>query len=116
MIPPYYTQRAIPRIESTGVVVNGTTNVRFTFRNHTMLLAPFVGILIVRINQAIPEGTTETLPIVFNSGDNDTNVITYNGEQLTVADFTGTGVYLFFYDAYGRTLQLIQRPATEPAP
>lgn len=107
MIPAYYTQRAIPRIESTGVNVT-TDKVQYTFRNHTMLLAPFVGILIVRLGQSTPSTTVGTEQVFFNSGDTDTPVIKLGGEPLRAADLPGTGVYLFFYDAYGKTLQLIQ--------
>lgn len=107
MIPPYYTQRAIPRVESTGVNVTAD-KVQYTFRNHTMLLAPFVGLLIVRLGHATPTGTSGTLPVVFNSGDTDTAVTKLGGQPLLAQDLVGTGVYLFFYDAYGKTLQLIK--------
>lgn len=107
MIPPYYTQRAIPRIESTGVNVT-TDKVQYTFRSHTMLLAPFVGIIIVKLGQATPSTTVGTEQVFFNSGDTDTPVTKLGGEPLKAADLPGTGVYLFFYDAYGKTLQLIQ--------
>lgn len=107
MIPPYYTQRAIPRIESTGVNVT-TDKVQYTFRSHTMLLAPFVGILIVRLGHATPAGTDGNLPVVFNSGDSDTNVTKLGGAPLLAKDLAGTGVFLFFYDAYGKTIQLIK--------
>lgn len=107
MIPAYYLQRAIPRIESTGVTV-ADGKVQYQFRSHTMLLAPFVGILIVRLGQATPPNTDGTLPIVFKSGDTETAVTKSGGETLKAADLAGTGVFLFFYDAYGRTLQLIK--------
>lgn len=109
MIPAYYmaNKLGIPRIESTGVNVT-SDKVQYTFRYHTQLLAPFVGILIVRLGQATPPSTDGTLPVVFNSGDGDAIVTKLGGEQLKAADLPGTGVYLFFYDAYGKTLQLIQ--------
>lgn len=109
MIPAYYlaNKLGIPRIESTGVNVT-TDKVQYTFRSHTMLLAPFVGILIVRLGQPTPPNTDGTLPVVFNSGDTDTAVTKLGGEPLKAADLPGTGVYLFFYDAYGKVLQLIQ--------
>ena len=104
MIPAYFMANigGIPRIESTGVVV-GTESVVFNFRSLNYPRRPFNGIVLVRLNQPIPEGTTATLPIVFNSQA----VTTYNGEPLTVADVAGTGVYLFYYDSASGTLQLI---------
>lgn len=38
-------KNGIPRLESTGVTV-GTTNVRFSFRNHPFLSAPFSGLIL----------------------------------------------------------------------
>lgn len=104
MIPAYFMANigGIPRVESTGVVV-GTESVVFSFRSLNYPRRPFNGIVLVRLNQPIPEGTTATLPIVFNSQA----VTTYNGEPLTVADVVGTGVYLFYYDSASGTLQLI---------
>lgn len=104
MIPAYFMANigGIPRIESTGVVV-GTESVVFNFRSLNYPRRPFNGIVLVRLNQPIPAGTTATLPIVFNSQA----VTTYNGEPLTVADVEGTGVYLFYYDSASGTLQLI---------
>ena len=109
MIPAYFMANinGIPRIESTGVAV-GTDSVVFNFRSHNYIRRPFNGLVLVRLNQAIPTGTTATLPIVFNSGNaNSQPVTTYNGEDLTVADIAGTGVYLFYYDSASSTLQLI---------
>lgn len=104
MIPAIFMANigGIPRIESTGVTV-GTESVVFSFRSLNYSRRPFNGIVLVRLNQPIPTGTTATLPIVFNSQA----VTTYNGEPLTVADVAGTGVYLFYYDSASGTLQLI---------
>ena len=104
MIPAIFMANigGIPRVESTGVVV-GTDSVVFSFRSLNYPRRPFNGIVLVRLNQPIPTGTTATLPIVFNSQA----VTTYNGEPLTVADVAGTGVYLFYYDSASGTLQLI---------
>lgn len=41
-------KNGIPRLESTGVTV-GTTNVRFSFRNHPFLSAPFSGLILFRL-------------------------------------------------------------------
>ena len=97
----------IPTLRSLSVSVT-TTDVRFEFRNHRNVGLPFRGIMVVSLAQAIPEGTTDTLPIVFTSeGSNPTNVTTFNGENVTVAQIEGTGVYLFWYESQTNTLQLL---------
>lgn len=103
MIPAIFmaNRGGIPRVESTGVVV-GTESVVFSFRTLNYPRSPFNGLVLVRLNQPIPTGTTATLPIVFNSQA----VTTYDGEPLTVAD-VAAGVYLFYYDSASGTLQLI---------
>lgn len=84
----------IPTLSSNSVSVS-TTNVAFDFNNHRNVGRPFRGLVIVRLAQAIPAGTTATLPIVFTSdGGNAKTVTTFNGEAVTVADIPGTGVYV----------------------
>lgn len=84
----------IPTLSSNSVSVT-TTGVNFDFNNHRNLGSSFRGLLIVRLAQAIPTGTTATLPIVFTSdGSNSTPVKTFNGAAVTVADIPGTGVYV----------------------
>lgn len=107
MIPSFYLQKAIARIESTGVSV-GTASVRYTFRNHPYINSNYNGIVIVRIGQDIPTGTTTTLPIVFNSGGQDMPVTLLDGVAMTAADIEGTGVYLFYYNSDNGTIQAIQ--------
>lgn len=110
MILPAYinvNQDGIPTISSKDVVVT-TANVQFSFNNHRNVGRPYRGLLIVRLAQAIPTGTATTLPIVFTTeGGNPQAVTTYNGEAVTVADITGTGIYLFWYENQTGTLQLL---------
>lgn len=97
----------IPTLSSNSVSVT-TSNVSFDFNNHRNIGRPFRGLLIVRLAQAIPAGTTDTLPIVFTSdGSNSTPVTTFNGEAVTVADIPGTGVYILWYESQSDTLQLL---------
>lgn len=97
----------IPAISSNSVSVS-TTAVSFDFYNHRNIGRAFRGLLIVRLAQAIPTGTTDTLPIVFTSdGSNPTPVTTFNGDPVTVADIPGTGVYVFWYESQTDTLQLL---------
>lgn len=71
-------------------------------------LEPFRGLLIVRLNQAIPTGTTTTLPVVFtSSGGNPQRLTGFNGADITVAQISGTGIYLCWFEHTTNTLQLL---------
>lgn len=103
----FVNTRGIPTIESIGVNV-GTDAVTFSFKNGAGRNTPFRGLLLVKIGQEIPAGTTSTLPIRFTSEIGGTNnVTTTGGANLTVAELPGTGVYLFYYDRFTDVLQVI---------
>jgi hypothetical protein len=108
IIPAYITVNGgIPTLSSNMVTV-GTTEVSFDFTNHRNVGRPYRGLVIVRLAQAIPTGTTATLPIQFTSaGNNAQAVTTFGGDVVTVADIPGTGVYLFWYESQTNTLQLL---------
>jgi hypothetical protein len=104
--PYQYTNiNGIPAIQSRGVKVTAD-NVTFSFRPDWDR-NPFRGVILVNIADEIPEGTTTTLPIMFTMAGNTMNVTTAGGDNLTVADFSGTGVYLVYYDRLSNVLQLI---------
>lgn len=107
MIPAIYlaNKRGIPRMESTGVTVN-TANVAYTFRAHNFT-TEFNGLVIIRINSAIPTGTTGTLPVVFTSERGTQQLTTIGGVDVTAADITGTGIYLCYYDQSSSILQVL---------
>lgn len=97
----------IPALRSTAVTVS-TTDVRFDFNSHRNVGRPFVGIIAVQLAQAIPTGTTTTLPIVFTTeGGNPATLTTYNGENVTVADIAGTGINLVWVDSQSGVVQLL---------
>ena len=96
----------IPRLQSTGVVV-GTTDVQFSFNADATFSRNFSGLVLVRLAQSIPSETTTTLPVVFSSSAGTQAVTTYNGAAVTVADITGSGIYLLYYDRATNVLQLI---------
>lgn len=93
-------------IASTGVVVN-TNNVVFSFKNHAFLSGYYRGTIFVNLMQAIPTGTTGTLPILFETNGSTQAVTKYNGAPLTVADVQGTGVYQFWFERDTNTLQMM---------
>ena len=93
-------KNGIPRLESTGVTV-GTANVRFSFRNHPFLSAPF------SLAQPVPAGTTGTLPVVFDTNGTTQDLTTIAGANVTASDITGTGIYLCYYESGSNTLQIL---------
>lgn len=109
LLPTYINvnQSGIPALRSLSVTV-GTNDVRFDFNNHRNVGRPFRGLLIINLAQIIPTGTTNTLPIVFTSGGgNVVNLTTFNGDPVTVANITGTGIYLAWYESQTDSLQLL---------
>lgn len=97
----------LPCLRSTAVTVS-TTEVRFDFNSHRNVGRPFVGVVVVQLAQAIPDGTTTTLPVVFTTeGGNPANLTTYDGANVTVADIAGTGVYLVWVDTQSGVVQLL---------
>lgn len=110
MILPAYinvNSGGIPTLRSLSVTVNASA-VQYDFNNHRNVGRPYRGLLIINLAQAIPTGTTATLPIVFTtSGGNEQPLVKLNGAPATVGDITGTGIYLVWYESQTNTLQLI---------
>ena len=109
LLPAYINvnQSGIPALRSLSVTV-GTTDVRFDFNNHRNVGAPFRGLIIINLAQAIPTGTTGTLPVLFTSdGGNAQPLTTINGDAVTAADITGTGIFLVWFENSTSTLQLL---------
>lgn len=97
----------IPCLRSTAVNVTAT-DVRFDFNSHRNVGRPFVGLVVVQLAQAIPTGTTGTLPVLFTTeSGNPTNVTTVSGDNVTAADITGTGVYLVWVNTQSGEVQLL---------
>lgn len=93
-------------IASTSVKVN-TSDVVFTFKNHAFVNANYRGTIFVNLKQAIPTGTTGTLPILFETNGATQAVTKFNGDALTVADVPGTGVIQLWFERDTNTLQLM---------
>ena len=108
MILPTYinvNQTGIPTVRSLSVTVT-STEVQFDFNNHRNIGRPFRGLIVINLAQQIPAGTSATLPIVFTAeGINPINLIGKDGNNVTVADIQGTGIYLVWHDS--NILQLI---------
>lgn len=101
----YANINGIPCIKTQTVVVS-TTSVTFKFAPD-FDGRPFRGLILVYISEAIPDGTTTTLPIQFSMAGTTSNLTVAGGDNVTVADIPGTGIYLVYFDRWADTLQLI---------
>jgi hypothetical protein len=107
----YININGIPTIKTQTVVVSDTA-VTFKFAPD-FDGRPFRGLILVYISEAIPEGTTTTLPVQFSMAGTTSNVSVAGGATVTVADLPGIGIYLVYFDRWADTLQLIgNMPAT----
>lgn len=102
----FVDRRGSAALTTTGVTVE-PSNVTFTFQNHAFLNAWYRGSIFINLAQAIPVGTTTTLPIVFETNGITQSVMKVGNTPLTVADITGTGIYEFWFDKSSNLLQLI---------
>lgn len=107
MLPLNYIVNAngIPCIGSIAVNV-GATQVSFTL-NSRLSFSRFRGLVLVELSQTIPSDATQTLPIVVTSANGTVPLVKAGGEEVTVADFAGAGVYLLHYSNVANTLQVL---------
>lgn len=107
----YVNISGIPTIKTRAVVVSDT-GVTFKFAPD-FDGRPFRGLILVYISEAIPEGTTTTLPIQFSMAGTTSNITFAGGANVTVADLPGVGIYLVYFDRWADTLQMLSlSPAT----
>ena len=99
-----------PYLRTSSVTV-GTETVDFALGFRRI---PAVGYLTVNIADAIPTGTTGTLPVRFTLNGNTRNLTFFGGDNVTASDLAGTGILTVFYDFFNGTLQLVSplAPAT----
>lgn len=93
----------VPYLRTNGVTVS-VDNVDFSLGFRRI---PAVGYITVNIADAIPTGTTGTLPVRFTLNGNTRNVTLFGGDNLTAADITGTGIITLFYDWYNGILTVV---------
>lgn len=101
----YININGVPTIEVRRIIVSDTS-VDFQFRPD-FDGTPFRGLLLVYMPEAIPTGTTGTLPVRFAMAGNTQVLTQQGGAEVTVTDLTGTGVYLVYYDRFANILQLV---------
>lgn len=69
-----------------------------------------VGYFTVRLSDAIPTGTTGTLPITLTLNGTTRALTLFDGSPVTVAELIGgTGVFLVFNNRFDGILQLMSR-------
>ena len=94
----------------TGVPYLSTTNVTVTDTAVDFALGfrriPPVGYITVRIPNAVPEGTTGTLPVTITLNGTSRALTFFDGTPVTAADITGTGVITIFNDRFNGILQI----------
>jgi hypothetical protein len=93
----------VPYLRTNSVTV-GTDTVDFALGFRRI---PAVGYLTVNIADAIPTGTTGTLPVRLTLNGNTRNLTFFGGTNVTAADLAGVGVITIFYDWYSGLLQLV---------
>lgn len=92
----------IPYLRTTGVTVGSdAVDLTLGFRR-----IPPVGYLTINIADAIPDGTTGTLPVRLTLNGQTRALTSFGGVAVTAADLTGTGIVQVFYDWYNGILQL----------
>ena len=96
----------LPYISNTNVTV-GTESVDIAlgFRR----IQP-VGLLLVRMENAIPTGTSGTLTITLTLNGVTRSLTNMDGSAVTAADITSNGVLLIFNDKFNGILQLMSIP------
>lgn len=102
----FCNRNGIPMIETNSVTVTDD-NVVLTLPNRSFRWLNDKGIILFRLNQSIPTGTTATLPIVFSANDFVQPLTNLGGEAITVAQLPSTGVYLIYYSKDNNLMQLL---------
>lgn len=103
ILNPFTTanKQGIPRIETSGVTV-GTAAVTYSLRN-TTFGRPWNGLVAIKVAQAVPTGTTGTLPVQINNQP----LTGLGGNAITASDITGVGVLLCWWESSENTLQVL---------
>lgn len=93
----------VPYLSTTNVTVTDTAvDFALGFRR----IQP-VGYFTIRIQDAIPDGTTGTLPVTITLNGTTRALTFFNGTPVTAADLTGTGIITVFNDRFNGILQIV---------
>lgn len=80
----FSNRRGIPLIETSSISVTDD-NVVINIPNRSFRWLNDKGIILLRLNQAIPDGTTGTLPVLFSSNDFTQPLTNVGGTAITAA-------------------------------
>ncbi|MBQ3949124.1 MAG: hypothetical protein II661_01495 [Bacteroidales bacterium] len=84
----------IPYLTTTGVsVTDASVDLSLGFRR-----IPRIGKFVIRVANAIPDGTTGTLPVQVTLNGVTRPLTLFGGTSVTAADFVGTGIIEVWYD------------------
>lgn len=93
----------VPYLSTTNVTVTDTAvDFALGFRR-----IPPVGYFTVRIEDAIPEGTTGTLPVTLTLNGTARALTAFDGTPVTAEDLPGTGIITVFNDRFNGILQIV---------
>ena len=92
----------VPYLRTTSVTV-GTDNVDFALGFRP--IDP-IGDITINVANAIPDGTTGTLPVRFTLNGSTRALTFFGGTAVTAADLVGTGDIKVFHNFYNGTLRL----------
>lgn len=104
-------------LPSVNVTV-GTDAVTIEIPNHAFFRRNFVGSFFLNLREAIPAGTTATLPILIGVNGDTRPLMEVSGTPATVANFAGAGIYEIHYNRYTNELYIVNggfRPSTTTA-
>lgn len=95
----------IPYISSTNTNISAeSVDIALGFRR----IQP-VGYMTIFIEEVIPAGTTDTLPVTLTMNGTTRALVLPNGTAVTVADLIGTNVIQVFNDRFRGLLVLMSR-------
>ena len=104
-------------LPSVNVTV-GTENVTIELPNHAFYRRDYVGAFYLNLRDAIPAGTTATLPILIGVNGDTRPLMEMTGTPVTVANIAGAGIYALHYNKVTNELYLVNggyRPSTAAA-
>lgn len=104
-------------LPSVNVTV-GTEAVTIEIPNHAFFRRNYVGSFFLNLREAIPAGTTATLPILIGTNGDTRPLMEFEGTPATVANFAGAGIYEIHYNRYTNELYIVNggfRPSTAAA-
>lgn len=92
-----------PYLSTNGVSVNSeSVDFALGFRR-----IPKIGAVAIRITNAIPDGTSSSLPVQFTLNGNTRTLTFFGGEAVTAADIEGAGVLVVWFDWFSGIFQLV---------